>query len=60
MDHIEHSTRAAMERIPTWKQMNNQRSALYSFAYSLGAGFYGRANFQSITRVCDFPRSLAR
>lgn len=56
VDHIEHSTRAAMERIPTWKQMNdNQRSALYSFAYNLGAGFYGGANFQSITRVCDSP-----
>jgi GH24 family phage-related lysozyme (muramidase) len=56
IDHIEHSTRAAMERIPTWGQMNdNQRSAIYSFAYNLGAGFYGGADFASITRVCDSP-----
>lgn len=54
ISHIDHSTRAAMERIPTWGQMNdNQRSALYSFAYNLGAGFYGGSDFQSITRVCD-------
>jgi GH24 family phage-related lysozyme (muramidase) len=57
IDHINHSTRAAMERIPTWGQMNdNQRSALYSFAYNLGAGFYGGPDFQSITRVCDSPQ----
>ena len=31
----------------------NQKGALYSFAYNLGANFYGGANFQSITRVCD-------
>ena len=31
----------------------NQQGALYSFAYNLGANFYGGANFQSITRVCD-------
>lgn len=44
----------ALEKIPTWKQMNsNQRGALYSFAYNLGANFYRGNNFQSITRVCD-------
>lgn len=54
--HIEHSTRAAMERIPTWSKMNdNQRGAIYSFAYNLGTGFYGGDGFQSITRVCDSP-----
>ncbi|NEP57041.1 MAG: lysozyme [Symploca sp. SIO2G7] len=54
--HIEHSTRAAMERIPTWSKMNdNQRGAIYSFAYNLGAGFYGNNGFQSITKVCDSP-----
>lgn len=46
--------RQALEAIPTWAQMNNnQREALYSFAYNLGAHFYRGANFQSITRVCD-------
>ncbi|NEQ99702.1 MAG: lysozyme [Cyanothece sp. SIO2G6] len=54
--HIEHSTRAAMERIPTWNQMNdNQQGAIYSFAYNLGAGFYKNRGFESITRVCDSP-----
>jgi GH24 family phage-related lysozyme (muramidase) len=46
----------SLERIPTWSRMNdNQRGALYSFAYNLGARFYGGANFQSMTRVCDTP-----
>ena len=54
--HIEDSTRVPLERIPTWGQMNdNQRGAIYSFAYNLGAGFYGSSGFQSITRVCDSP-----
>lgn len=45
-----------LEHIPTWKQMNdNQRGALYSFAYNLGAGFYRGANFHSITVLCDSP-----
>lgn len=53
---IDHLCRPALEKIPTWKQMNaNQRGALYSFAYNLGAYFYGGADFQSITRVCDSP-----
>ncbi len=52
--HIEHSTKADLERIPTWGKMNdNQRSAIYSFAYNLGSGFYGSGDFQSITKVCD-------
>ncbi|MEM9007249.1 MAG: lysozyme [Cyanobacteria bacterium P01_F01_bin.86] len=54
--HIEHSTRSVLEKIPTWNKMNdNQRGAIYSFAYNLGAGFYGGADFQSITKVCDSP-----
>ena len=37
--------------IPHWKVMDdNQRSALVSFAYNLGAGFYGSAGFETITR----------
>lgn len=56
VDHIEHSTRPFLEKIPTWGQMNsNQRAAIYSFAYNLGAAFYGRSDFQSITRLCDSP-----
>ncbi|MGA1131876.1 MAG: lysozyme [Prochlorotrichaceae cyanobacterium] len=56
IDHIEESTRPYLERIPTWPRMNmNQRSAIYSFAYNLGARFYAQPGFASITRVCDSP-----
>ena len=55
-DDVERQCRPSLERIPTWGQMNNhQRSALYSFAYNLGPGFYGGDDFASITRVCDSP-----
>ncbi len=53
---VEQHCRPNLERIPTWTQMNqNQRGALYSFAYNLGPYFYGGTNFQSITRVCNTP-----
>jgi lysozyme len=42
----------ALQRIPYWNEMNeNQKGALLSFAYNLGAGFYGSSNFNTITRV---------
>jgi lysozyme len=42
----------SLERIPYWNEMNeNQQGALLSFAYNLGAGFYGSSNFNTITRV---------
>ena len=41
----------ALKGIPYWNEMNdNQRGALLSFAYNLGAGFYGGRNFNTITR----------
>jgi lysozyme len=41
----------ALKKIPYWSEMNgNQRGALLSFAYNLGAGFYGGSNFNTITR----------
>ena len=53
---VDHTCRPALEAIPTWEKMNdNQRGALYSFAYNLGANFYKGANFKSITLVCDAP-----
>ena len=53
---VDRQCRPALERISTWNQMNdNQRGALYSFAYNLGSGFYRDSNFQSITIVCDSP-----
>ena len=53
---IEQVCRPSLEKIPTWGQMNqNQRGALYSFAYNLGSQFYGGSNFASMTAVCDSP-----
>jgi lysozyme len=41
----------SLQKIPYWSEMNdNQRGALLSFAYNLGAGFYGGSNFNTITR----------
>jgi GH24 family phage-related lysozyme (muramidase) len=55
-DHVSKICTPALSKIPTWSKMNsNQQSALYSFAYNLGAGFYKGANFTSITLVCDSP-----
>jgi lysozyme len=40
-----------LSKIPYWREMNdNQRGALLSFAYNLGAGFYDGSNFNTITR----------
>ena len=37
--------------VPHWQAMNDsQRSALVSFAYNLGAGFYGSQGFETISR----------
>lgn len=37
--------------IPHWNVMDdNQRSALVSFAYNLGAGFYGSGGFETISK----------
>jgi len=42
----------SLQKIPYWSEMNeNQQGALLSFAYNLGAGFYGSPNFNTITRV---------
>ena len=38
------------QTIPFWQEMNdNQRSALLSFAYNLGAHFYGSSGFNTIS-----------
>ncbi|MGK7925071.1 MAG: lysozyme [Spirulina sp.] len=53
---VEKLCRPQLEKIPTWIKMNeNQRGALYSFAYNLGSYFFGGRNFTSITRVCNSP-----
>ena len=41
-----------LKNIPYWDEMNeNQQGALLSFAYNLGARFYGSDKFNTITRV---------
>jgi lysozyme len=40
----------SLQKIPYWSEMNdNQRGALLSFAYNLGANFYGASGFNTIT-----------
>lgn len=40
-----------LQKIPYWNEMNdNQRGALLSFSYNLGAGFYGSFGFNTISR----------
>jgi len=41
----------ALRKIPNWSEMSDgKRGALLSFAYNLGAGFYGGDNFNTITK----------
>ncbi|ARV58012.1 lysin [Nostocales cyanobacterium HT-58-2] len=50
-----------LQQIPCWHELNvNQQGALLSFAYNLGAQFYGSPNFTSITnmlRTRDWSRA---
>ena len=49
---LENKYLPSLQKIPVWDELNpNQQGALLSFAYNLGANFYGTQNFQSITRV---------
>lgn len=55
----------SLRKIPYWNEMNeNQQGALLSFAYNLGADFYGHPNFNTITKVLrekrwgDVPEAL--
>ena len=49
VDRIAAKLRAA---VPYWDDMSdNQKSALISFAYNLGSGFYGAPGFGTITRA---------
>jgi len=41
-----------LTKIPYWNEMNDEmRGALLSFAYNLGANFYGSSGFTTITKV---------
>lgn len=47
----------ALKKIPYWDQMSdNKRGALLSFAYNLGANFYGSPDFKTITQVLESGR----
>lgn len=42
----------ALQKIPHWNEMNEkQQGALLSFAYNLGANFYGSSGFNTLSRV---------
>ena len=46
-----------LKQIPYWDQMNeNQQGSLLSFAYNLGADFYGHPNFNTITKALKEKR----
>ncbi|QQE64808.1 hypothetical protein GFS31_14900 [Leptolyngbya sp. BL0902] len=52
MDQIIRSYLPPQSRIPAWDRMNdNQRGAILSFAYNLGAHFYGANGFETLSRV---------
>ena len=51
--HIDNAVVPVLESsIPTWGLMNgNQKAAIISFAYNLGAHFYGNEGFNTITKT---------
>lgn len=47
----------ALQKIPHWNEMNeNQQGALLSFAYNLGADFYGSPDCNTITKALKEKR----
>lgn len=49
---VERSFLPPLTRIPHWGQFNDQQAgAILSFAYNLGAGFYGSSGFETLSRV---------
>ncbi len=62
---MEGTVRSLAANVPYWSSMSaNQRSALISFGYNLGGGFYGSSGFNSISsalrghRWADVPSVL--
>ena len=62
---IDRTAAVLAKRIPYWAEMNgNQKSALISFAFNLGAAFYGSSGFGTISgalrdkRWDDVPAAL--
>ena len=51
MDECRKNFLPALRKIPHWNEMSDgKRGALLSFAYNLGAGFYGSSDFNTITK----------
>lgn len=52
-NHIKNAIVPVLERsVPTWGLMNpNQKASIISFAYNLGAHFYGNGEFNTITKA---------
>lgn len=47
-----------VKQIPFWEKMNdNQKTAIISFAYNLGASFYKAKGFTSISNLLDNPKN---
>jgi GH24 family phage-related lysozyme (muramidase) len=54
---VEKNYLPSIEKIPYWSEMNiNQRSALISFGYNLGANFYGSSGFNTISKCLKEKR----
>lgn len=57
LDQCRNQFLPVLRKIPHWNEMNNnQRGALLSFAYNLGANFYGSSDFNTITRRLKFKQ----
>ena len=51
IEEAKHHFLPSLRKIPHWNEMSDgKRGALLSFAYNLGAGFYGGDNFNTITK----------
>jgi len=51
IDQCKNEFLPALRKVPHWNEMSDgKRGALLSFAYNLGAGFYGGSNFNTITK----------
>jgi len=57
VEQCKHQYLPALKKIPYWNIMNsNQRGALLSFAYNLGANFYEGVNFSTITKRLKYKQ----
>lgn len=62
---VDRTAAVLAKRIPHWGEMNgNQKSALISFAFNLGAGFFNQAGFGTLSAALadkrweDVPKAL--